>query len=99
MVCLESMVPQGVQKEPGWRCLRVAGKLNFALVGVLASLLTPLASAGVSVLALSTFDTDWILIKENDLDRAIEALRAAGHELTEPDAGDPRSGFFEKRLA
>jgi hypothetical protein len=79
VVCREDEVPDGVRCERGWRCLRVGGTLDFGLVGVLASLLVPLADAGVSVLALSTFDTDYLLVKGADLTKAVEALQAAGH--------------------
>jgi hypothetical protein len=79
VVCREEAVPEGVVCERGWRCLRVAGAMPFTLVGVLASLTTPLASAGVSVFAISTFDTDYLLVPAGDLPRAVAALRAAGH--------------------
>ncbi len=79
VVCLEEGVPDGVRCERGWRCLRVAGALDFALVGVLASLLGPLADAGVSAFAVSTFDTDYLLVKDGDYGRAVDALRRAGH--------------------
>ncbi len=81
VVCHEDLVPAGVRSERGWRCLQVRGTLDFALVGVLASLVGPLAEAGVSVFAVSTFDTDLLLIKDASSARAIEALRAAGHEV------------------
>jgi hypothetical protein len=81
VVCREEDVPEGVRCERGWRCLQVPGPLDFSLVGVLASLLTPLAEAGVSVFALSTFDTDYLLVREADLERAERALRTAGHEV------------------
>jgi hypothetical protein len=83
VVCREEAVPEGVRCERGWRCLRVAGTMDFALVGVLASLLVPLADAGVSVFALSTFDTDYLLVKEEDLAKAAEALAAAGHSIAD----------------
>ncbi len=65
--------------EPGWACLRVAGKLDFAQVGILAGISSALAKAGISLFALSTFDTDYILVKDNRLEAACEALRAAGY--------------------
>lgn len=77
VVCHESLVPEGVKAESGWRVLRVAGAMDFSVVGVLASLTGPLAEAGVALFALSTFDTDYLLVKDHDLGRAIEALRAA----------------------
>jgi hypothetical protein len=79
VVCGQEAVPQGVVCERGWRCLRVAGSMPFTLVGVLASLTAPVAKAGVGVFAFSTFDTDYLLVKEADLPRAVAALRAAGH--------------------
>lgn len=83
IVCPADAVPSDVRREGGWRCLRVAGTLDFGLVGVLASLLTPLAQAGVSVFCLSTFDTDYVLVREGDLSRSTLALRAAGHEVVD----------------
>jgi hypothetical protein len=81
VVCREDAVPEGVRREAGWRCLRVDGTLDLALVGVLAALAVPLAEAGVSVFAVSTFDTDYLLLKEANLAKGIEALRAAGHHV------------------
>ena len=74
IVCRDEDVPGDVQSEPGWRCLRVAGKLDFSLVGVIAKITTVLADAGVSVFAMSTFDTDYFLVREMDLERAVKSL-------------------------
>ena len=79
VVCRQDAVPEGVVCERGWRCLRVAGAMPFTLVGVLASLTMPLARAGVGVYAVSTFDTDYLLVKDADFPKAVAALRAAGH--------------------
>jgi hypothetical protein len=79
VVCPQRLVPDEVRCERGWRCLRVAGTVDFSMIGVVDSLVTPLAEAGVSVFVLSTFDTDYLLVKEDDLERALAALRAAGH--------------------
>ena len=81
VVCPQSAVPAGVQAERDWRCLRVAGALPFSAVGILSSLVTPLAAAGISVFALSTFDTDYLLVKEKDLEKAAAALTQHGHTL------------------
>jgi hypothetical protein len=81
VVCPESAVPEGTRAERGWRALRVAGILDFALVGVLASLAVPLARAGIGLFVISTYDTDYLLVRETDLDRAVEALVAAGHSV------------------
>jgi hypothetical protein len=81
IVCAQTQTPAGVTCQPGWRCLQVAGPLNFALTGVLASLAQPLAEAGISIFALSTYDTDYLLIQDKSLDAAQAALRNAGHML------------------
>lgn len=67
----------------GWSCLRVHGPLDFALTGILASLAIPLARAGVSIFALSTFDTDYILVRETQRAKTVRVLRRAGHEVRE----------------
>lgn len=78
IVAPESCVPAGVRAERGFAVWRVAGAIPFDAVGVLRSLLSPLESSGIPVLAISTFDTDYLLIREVDAGRAIPALRAAG---------------------
>lgn len=65
----------------GWRLLKVAGPLDFDAVGILASIANPLARAGISLLAVGTFDTDYVLIQGERLDRAHETLVAAGHTV------------------
>jgi hypothetical protein len=82
VVCQESAVPADVQAERGRRVLRVEGPLDFSLTGILASLAAPLAAAEVSIFALSTYDTDYLLIAGCDLDRAIPALEQAGHTIS-----------------
>jgi hypothetical protein len=74
-----------VLAERGWRCLQVAGPLDFSLTGVLASLASCLAEAKVSIFAISTYDTDYLLVQAEDLETAIRALRAAGHEIVDED--------------
>ncbi len=81
IVCLQHRVPSDVRHEAGWRCLKVEGPLDFALVGIMASLTTALAQAGISLFAVSTYDTDYLLVKDNDLERATGALAAAGHRI------------------
>ena len=67
--------------EAGWRCLMVDGTLEFEQVGILASLAQPLAEAGVSIFVVSTYDTDYLLVKEEQLESALESLQNAGHIL------------------
>ncbi|WP_329789642.1 ACT domain-containing protein [Lentzea sp. DG1S-22] len=76
-----SSAPGGDVSEKGWRLLTVRGPLEFTLTGIMAALAGELAAAGVSLFALSTYDTDHLLVKQADLGRAVKALRAAGHEL------------------
>ena len=81
VVCDQDAVPEGIPCERGWSCLRVAGTLPLSAVGILASLVGPLAEAHISVFAISTFDTDYLLMKGTDLQTAIELLRGQGHEV------------------
>jgi hypothetical protein len=77
----EDLVPDGWLAERGWRCIGVSGPLNFDLTGVLASLSVPLAEAGIPIFALSTYDTDYVLVRDTDLRRAIDVLAARGHTI------------------
>jgi hypothetical protein len=79
LVVPEADVPAGVQAETGWRALSVRGPLPFHLTGILASLATPLAAAGIPIFALSTYDTDWLLVADDRLPAACAALEEAGH--------------------
>lgn len=74
-------VPDGVRNEGPWRALMVEGPLAFALTGILASIAQTLAVAQISLFALSTFDTDYILVKSDDLGEAVIALELAGHTV------------------
>lgn len=78
IVCDEAAVPPEVRAERGWRCMKVLGPLSFELVGVAAALTAPLAEAGVSVIVVGTFDTDYLLVKEETRERAIAALERSG---------------------
>ena len=82
IVCTEDQVPKEINCSKGWRCLRVAGAMPFTAVGVLASLTAPLAAAGISVFAVSTFDTDYLLTQASDFERAATVLRDSGHIVT-----------------
>jgi hypothetical protein len=81
LVCPQEAVPEGTRCEKGYRCLKVEGPLEFSLTGILASLTVPLAQAGVSVLAISTFDTDYLLVQEAQVDSAVQKLSQAGHRV------------------
>lgn len=81
IVCPESLAPADTVCERGWRALGLEGPLDFSLVGVLATITSSLAEAGVSVLAISTYDTDYVLVRDEALESAISTLRRAGHEV------------------
>jgi hypothetical protein len=81
IVCLQSFVPEEIRCEPGWRCFRVAGSMDFSQIGLLASFVGPLAEAGVGIFAVSTFDTDHLLVKQANLEKAMAALQQAGHTI------------------
>ena len=78
---LQSAVPPGVRCERDYRALRVRGTLPPDLVGILVSIAEPLAQAGLSIFAISTYDTDYVLVKARDLPAALAALRKAGHTV------------------
>jgi len=80
-VCEEASLPASVAAQRGRRLFRVKGPLDFSLTGFLASLAGPLAEAGVSIFVISTYDTDYLLVAEHDLDLAIAALGRAGHTV------------------
>ena len=81
IVCREEDVPADASAERGWCTLELAGPLDFSLTGVVSALVGPLADAEVPIFVLSTFETDYLLIRERDLERSVEALTAAGHEV------------------
>ena len=68
-------------RQPGWSCLQIAGMLDFAMVGVIAGISKLLADAKISIFAVSTYNTDYILVKTADIEKAVRALAAAGHAV------------------
>ena len=83
LVCAESIAPRGIPCEPGWRIFKVEGPLDFTLTGILASLARTLAEAAVSIFTISTYDTDYVMVKGLDLEKAVRALAAAGHRVNQ----------------
>lgn len=81
IVCEEDHIPSGVQAEMGFACFKVIGPLDFSSVGVIAALTTALAASGIPLFAISTFDTDYLLVRRTDLPDAIDALRESGHAV------------------
>lgn len=83
VVLPEEDAPSTWRAERGWRCLKVQGPLDFGLVGVLSSLTAPLADANISIFVLSTYDTDYLLVRAADLHKACRVLSACGHAVEE----------------
>lgn len=81
IVCLEDHGMAGIPSDGGWRCLKVEGPLDLTLTGIFASLAQALANAGISLFAISTYDTDALMVKQDKLEAAIEALSAAGYRF------------------
>jgi hypothetical protein len=82
VICRADRVPAGAVSETGWRCFQVAGPLDLALTGILASIAGPLAQARVNIFAFSTYDTDYVLVPGVRLAAAVAALSAAGHRIS-----------------
>ena len=81
IVCPSDAVPADVQAQHEYRGLAVRGPLDFSLVGIVASLSGPLAAASISIFVVSTYDTDYLFVRDADLERAVAALREAGHTV------------------
>ena len=84
VICAAAHAPAGAAINTPWRCLRVAGPVDLALTGILASMVNPLADARVNIFAFSTFDTDYLLVPAVRLTEALAALAAAGHRISTP---------------
>jgi len=78
VVCHEGLIPEETPCEKGWRCLKVQGPIDFSETGILSSLAQPLARADISIFALSTYDTDYLFVKEGNLRKTIEILSVEG---------------------
>jgi len=84
IVCENAAVPETITAERGWRALKMQGPLDFSLVGILAALTTILAEVEISIFAISTYNTDYLLLKEQNLARGMKALSKAGYSITNP---------------
>ncbi|MDQ4039828.1 MAG: ACT domain-containing protein [Actinomycetota bacterium] len=81
IVCASHLAPEDAEVEEGWSAMVVEGPLDFSLTGILASIADPLASAEISIFAVSTYDTDYVLLKSHQRDAAVRTLEAAGHTV------------------
>ena len=84
LVCRTEHTPSGIlAREDGWRGFRIEGILDFSLTGILSGISSILAENGIGIFAVSTYNTDYILVKEENLDRTLAVLEAAGYEIME----------------
>lgn len=81
IVCDEENIPDNKKCEKDWKVLKIEGPLDFSLIGILSSISSILASRGISIFAVSTYDTDYILIKNKDIDKAVESLIEERYEV------------------
>lgn len=81
IVCLQDDIPNDIKYENDWRILKIEGPLDFSLIGILASISSILAQKEISIFAISTYDTDYILVKNNDIDNAIVSLKKERYEI------------------
>jgi uncharacterized protein len=86
IVCLADAVPKDVDPVPRWICFKLEGPFAFSQTGILLSFIEPLSNSGVPIFAVSTYDTDYVLVQEEFAGPALSALQAAGHELWPHDA-------------
>jgi hypothetical protein len=96
LVLPEAKVRPDWRPEPGWCCIEVAGPLDLAMTGVLAALSAPLAEAGIPIFVLSTYDTDYILVREQDVAFATAALVAHGHSIEGDEVSPGRADRGER---
>ncbi len=82
IVCAEDSVPRDGKAERGWLCVKLHGPFSFSETGILTAFVNPLSDRGMSIFAISTFDTDYVLIKEEFWSRAQKVLEEAGHKIT-----------------
>jgi hypothetical protein len=84
ILCARPQIPDHIPCQPGWRLLMIEGPFEFDEIGVLAAITTPLAQAGISLLTISTYDTDYILIQQDKYNQAVKVLETAGHRIDQP---------------
>ena len=84
IVCKSSTEIRSEIKDDGWSCIKVIGPLDFSEIGILANISTVLAKANISILSMSTFDTDYVLVKSEHIKKAISNLTLAGYSFADP---------------
>ena len=81
IICPERNIPPGVVRDYGWRAMKLEGPFEFTMIGVLAGIAVPLAHADISILAVATYDTDYVLVKQNRLEQAVDVLSGQGYQV------------------
>lgn len=81
IVCSEDNIPNDIKCEEGWKALKIEGPLDFSLIGILSKISSLLAKEGISIFAISTYDTDYILVKENHIQNAVMVLLSNGYDV------------------
>jgi hypothetical protein len=81
VVCLADLVPREIQHEADWACFKLVGPFPFAETGILSSFIQPLSDNAIPIFAVSTFDTDYVLVKEAWVGATLRVLQAAGHQI------------------
>ena len=79
--CESGLVPEGIEKVDNWRAFQVDGQLDFGVTGIIAQLAVPLSAKQISIFSISTYDTDYMLVENRQLDGAIDVLKRAGHQI------------------
>ena len=84
LVCITSEVPENtIQRDDGWKAFRIQGVLDFSLIGILAKIATVLADNGISIFAVSTYNTDYVLIKKENYQKALDFLQTTGYKIVD----------------
>ena len=84
LVCITSEVPENtIQRDDGWKAFRIQGVLDFSLIGILAKIATVLADNGISIFAVSTYNTDYVLIKKENYQKALDILQITGYKIVD----------------
>lgn len=84
LVCITDEVPANViQRDDGWKAFRIQGVLDFSLIGILAKIAAALADNGISIFAVSTYNTDYVLMKRENYQKALDVLKALGYMTTD----------------
>lgn len=81
VVCLQESVPEGIDREAGWRCLKIESPFEFDLAGAISSVAPPLVEADIDIFIVATQDSDYLMVKESDLERAIAVLSRGGYRV------------------